>query len=73
MMFKTTRAIFDHIVYTSLGNGRWRAEFRGAVEVAVEGPSLERCRWAALDALDERMSTWIVSKTEAVTAEDSIS
>ena len=65
MLSKTIDAFRNRTVYTQVEPGRWRAEFHGAVDVTVEGPSLERCRLRALDALDEQLRDWIVRPDEA--------
>ena len=59
MLMKTAEAFRNRTIYTRLDDGRWKAEFNGAVHVTVEGPSLERCRFDALDALDEQLCEWI--------------
>jgi hypothetical protein len=45
MLTKTFIAFQERLDYTKNDDGSWRAEFRGPVEVLVEEPSLERCRW----------------------------
>lgn len=66
MLMKTAEAFRDRTTYTRLENGRWRAEFHGAVHVSVEGPSLERCRFDALDALDAQLCEWLLQSPTAL-------
>ncbi len=73
MMMKTVGAFRDRTIYTRSEDGSWKAEFHGAVNVIVEGPSLERCRFAALDALDERICEWILADTDAARGSQSSS
>ena len=54
MLFKTYEAFQNRLEYTHRADGSWKAEFHGAVNVAVEEPTLERCRYKALEALDQR-------------------
>jgi hypothetical protein len=65
MLMKTVEAFRDRTVYTQAANGRWIAEFHGAVDIRVDGRSLERCRFALLDLLDEHVHEWLLSVPRA--------
>jgi hypothetical protein len=60
MLFKTYEAFQNRLEYTHRADGSWKAEFHGAVNVAVEEPTLERCRYKALEALDQKLAELIV-------------
>jgi hypothetical protein len=60
MLMKTFEIFRDRVEYSRTGDGSWKAEFHGAVDVVVEASSLERCRRDALDVLDEQLAEWIV-------------
>ena len=67
MLFKTIGVFRDQIVYTQIEPTKWRAEFRGHINITVEGPSVERCRFIALDQFDDRLSEWLRSTSSAAT------
>jgi hypothetical protein len=64
MFWKTLRTFQDRVEYTRSADGSWRAEFRGAFDLVVQAPTLERCRFQALDALDEKIAEWLVDPRE---------
>ena len=61
MLFKTIGVFRDQMVYTQIEPAKWRAEFRGQINISVEGPSVERCRYIALDVFDDQLSEWLRS------------
>jgi hypothetical protein len=65
MLMKTIDAFRDRTVYRQTEHGAWTAEFHGAVDIHVNGPSLERCRHEMLDRLDEQVCVWLVSTPAA--------
>jgi hypothetical protein len=65
MLFKTYEAFQNRLEYTHRADGSWKAEFHGAVNVAVEEPTLERCRYKALEALDQKLAELIVEAKSA--------
>ena len=65
MLFKTIDVFRDRIVYTQIEPDKWRAEFRGRINISVEAPSIERCRHIALDLFDAQMSEWLRSTSSA--------
>jgi hypothetical protein len=65
MLFKTILALQDLVDYHKCENGSWKAEFRGPFEIEAEGPSLERCRHRAYDALDEKLATWLAGRADS--------
>lgn len=60
MLMKTFDVFRNLVEYSRTDAGSWKGEFHGAIDVVVEAPSLERCRWDVQEALDEKLAAWIV-------------
>jgi len=55
-MLHTMEFIREHTHYARLDDGSWRAEFRGrTIGASVAAPTLEKARFAILDALDDKL------------------
>ncbi len=65
MLMKTVEAFRDRTTYQRAEHGTWTAEFHGAINIRVEGPSLERCRFLMLDILDAHVHDWLVAAPAA--------
>ena len=62
MLMKTIDAFRDRTIYQRTERGTWTADFHGVVHIHVDGPSLERCRFAMLDLLDDHVCDWLLSR-----------
>jgi hypothetical protein len=60
MLFRTFEIFQNRVEYTRNADGSWKAEFHGAMDVAVEEPTLERVRCKVAEALDQKLAEWIV-------------
>ena len=52
--------------YHKRDNGSWKAECHGPIEVEADGPSLEKCRSRATEALDEKLAAWLAGRSHRV-------
>jgi hypothetical protein len=59
MLYDTYCAFRDRVEYVKKDGGAWKAEFHGPIDLVAEGPTLELCRRAILDALDAALAAWI--------------
>jgi plasmid stability protein len=66
MLYDTFVAFRDRVDYSLGGGGTWQAAFHGPIELHVTAPSLEKCRSAILDALDQALARWITGQAGAV-------
>lgn len=65
MLMKTVEAFRDRTTYTRTDKGTWTAEFHGAVDIRIDGASLERCRSLMLDILDAHVHDWLVAAQDS--------
>jgi hypothetical protein len=63
MLYETFRAFQDRVEYSRTQAGTWQAEFHGPIDLRVEAPTVEKCRRAILDALDEAVAAWLAGRT----------
>lgn len=71
MLVKTIAAFRDRTTYRQSERGTWTGEFNGIVDIRVDGASLERCRFAMLDRLDEHVHEWLLSQQPVRTSQTS--
>ena len=60
-MYKTTQAFHKQLQWTQRKNG-WKAEFHGAVDVIVEAPTLDACRYEADQIFDAKMAELVAGQ-----------
>lgn len=66
MFWKTYDVLKDRLDYTKNEDGSWTAEFNGGVRVSVVDSSLERCRWRALEAVDEHLAAIVTGPSDTL-------
>jgi hypothetical protein len=59
MLWNTYRTFRDLVEYTKNDDGSWKAEFHGAIDVAANAATLDRCQTEIQDALDQKLAEWI--------------
>ena len=62
MLARTAQAFERRLDYNKNKDGSWRAEFHGAVDVVVEAPTLDECRWEADQVFDQKLAELVVAR-----------
>ena len=60
-MYKTTSAFHKQLQWTQRKSGR-KAEFHGAVDMVVEAPTLDQCRYEADQISDQKVAELVVAR-----------